>query len=91
MAQLVKLIDKLPLPPVPSNLTIGREINRGAWGVVHEGRLGGQPVAVKKVHQLLMDAEGGENTLRSFFEECERLKAIEHPHVIGECFTSMHN
>ena len=85
MAQLAKLIDKLPLPRIPPSLKIGREIDRGAWGVVYEGKLSGELVAVKKIHQLLKDAEGGDDTLRSFFEECERLKAVDHPHVISEC------
>ena len=84
MSQLAKLIDKLPLPRIPPSLKIGREIDKGAWGVVYEGKLSGEPVAVKKVHKLLMDAENGGCTLESFFEECEKLKAIEHPHVISE-------
>ena len=88
MSQLAKLIDKLPLPRIPKTLKIGREIDRGAWGVVYEGKLDGQPVAVKKIHQLLKDAGGGDDTLTSFFEECEKLKAVDHPHVISECRSS---
>ena len=84
MAQLVRLIERLPLPFVPPNLKIGREIDRGAWGAVHEGEFDGELVAVKKVHQLLKDAEEGDNTVRSFCQECERLKTIKHDHVIGE-------
>ena len=84
MAQLWKLIDNLPLTPKPSNLKIGRELNRGAYGVVHEGTIDEQQVAVKGVHKLLLEAEGGENALRSFCDECERLKTLDHPHVISE-------
>ena len=84
MAQLRILIEMLPLPIVPPNLKIGDEIDRGAWGAVHKGELDGELVAVKNVHQLLKDAEGGENTVRSFFDECERLRTINHKHVISE-------
>ena len=84
MAQLGKLIERLPLTTKPTNLRIGRELNRGAYGIVHEGTFAGQQVAVKGVHKLLMEAEGGENALRSFCQECEKLKELEHPHVISE-------
>ena len=83
MAQpLAKLIEQLP--SVPSKLKIGREIDRGAWGTVYEGKLSGQPVAVKKVHQLLAEGAEGEMALRSFFEECKRMKDLDHPNVISE-------
>ena len=86
MAQLAlgELIERLPYPIVPSNLKIGREIDRGAWGTVHEGQLGGRPVAVKRVHKLLHEAENGARALCSFYRECERLKELDHPHVISE-------
>ena len=84
MAQVGKLIERLPLPIVPPNLKIGHEIGSGAWGMVHEGELDGKPVAVKKIHRVLKDADHGDNAVRTFFEECERLKTISHPHVISE-------
>ena len=92
MAHLRKVIEKLPLAIKPPNLTIGRELNRGAYGVVHEGVFAGQQVAVKAIHKLLLEAEGGENALRSFCEECEKLKELDHPHVISEwqLFTGTH-
>ena len=85
MAQLVSLVERLPLPTRPFNLRIGSEIDRGAWGAVHEGCLDRQLVAVKRIHQLLREAHGGVNVFRSFCGECERLKALDHPHVISEC------
>lgn len=60
------------------------ELNRGSFGVVYEGVFAAQQVAVKGVHKLLLEAEGGENALHSFCEECKRLKNVEHPHVISE-------
>ena len=71
MAQPVRLIAKLP--SVPPSLKIGDEIDRGAWGAVLEGELNCKPVAVKKLHQLLKDAQHGDNAVRSFIEECGRL------------------
>ena len=84
MAQLKKTLDGLHLPIKPPNLMIEDELNRGAFGVVYEGVLAGQQVAVKGVHKLLLEAEGGENALHSFCEECKRIKNVEHPHVISE-------
>ena len=70
-------------PPKPDTLTIEREINRGAWGTVYEGELNGQPVAVKKVHKLLLEAQGtDENVLRSFHRECQLLEKANHPNIV---------
>lgn len=91
MAQLVKLIERLPLPIVPPKLKIGREIDRGAWGAVHEGELNGELVAVKKVHQLLKDSKDGGNAVHRFFDECERLHDLDHPHVISEYVSIAHD
>ena len=51
---------------------------------MYEGQLDGEPVVVKTVRQLLKNAEHGDNAVRIFFDECERLKGLDHPHVIGE-------
>ena len=92
MAHLRKVIERLPLAIKPANLKIGRELNRGAYGVVHEGVFAGQKVAVKGIHKLLLEADGGENPLHGFCEECERLEELDHPHVISErqLFTGTH-
>ena len=80
----MKLIERLP--SIPHKLKIGREIDRGAWGVVYEGKFDGQQVAVKKMHQMLVEGSGdSETALRSFFEECKRLRDLDHPNVISEC------
>lgn len=84
MAQLVRSVEEFPLPIRPPSLRIGRELDRGAWGVVHEGEFDGQSVAVKKIHQLLKDSHRGVDALRSFCGECERLRTLDHPHVISE-------
>ena len=83
MSQLVRSVERLSLPARPLSLRIGRELDRGAWGAVHEGDLDGESVAVKKIHELLKDAPGS-YVFESFSEECERLRTLFHPHVIGE-------
>ena len=84
MAQLMRLIEGFPLRTVPPNLKICGLIDRGAYGTVHEGELDGESVAVKNIHVKLKDDEGGDNTVRTFFDECERLRTINHDHVISE-------
>ena len=74
--------------PVPPSLKIGSEINRGAYGTVHEGELDGRPVAVKKIHRLLLEAasrerETWEEVVRDFEKECRLLEGLKHPHIIG--------
>ena len=76
----------LTFPDKPRNLTIGAELNRGAWGAVYNGELEGHPVAVKRIHELLQG--GGEEERRKLFEdfreECKKLRSLIHPHVVGK-------
>ena len=72
--------------PRPDKLTVGDEISRGAFGVVYRGTLGTRPVAVKKIHQLLLDCakesrEDLEEILR-FRDECELMEAAQHANVV---------
>ena len=75
------------LAPRPDRLRIGPEISRGAYGMVHSGTLGVRPVAVKKIHQLLLDyasesEEAIESVLEGFRLECELLQAAKHANVV---------
>ena len=75
-------VDSL-FPPKPDTLTIGREINRCAWGTVYEGELNNQTVTVKKVHKLLLGGEGtDESLIRSFHRECQLLEKANHPNIV---------
>ena len=70
-------------PPKPATLTIGREVNRGAWGNVFEGELNGQSVTLKKVCKLFLEAEETEESLiRCFHRECQVLEKANHPNIV---------
>ena len=73
--------------PRPEALKVGDEISRGAYGVVYRGTLGGRPVAIKKIHQLLLDCakerrEELERILKGFRDECELMEAAKHANVV---------
>ena len=73
--------------PRPDALQIGPEISRGAYGVVFQGRLGARPVAIKKIHEMLVeyarDTRGDLATvLADFRRECELMEAARHANVV---------
>ena len=73
--------------PRPDSLTVGDEISRGAYGAVYRGRLGRRPVAIKKIHQLLLDCakegrEVSEGILKRFRDECQLMEAAKHENVV---------
>ena len=72
-------------PPKPPSLKIGKYINRGAYGTVHEGELNGRPVAVKKLHQVLQEASHNQRATAlfdNFKKECSLLEKAYHVHVV---------
>ena len=72
--------------PKPPSLEIGKELGRGAYAVLHSGRLDGKEVAVKRIHGVFLEAarEQGdlEEMLGDFRRECELLQKVDHPHVV---------
>ena len=72
--------------PKPPSLKIREEISRGAYGSVHCGELDGRPVAVKRIHRLLLEAARGqgdfEQVMTDFKRECQLLEKLHHPHVV---------
>ena len=53
--------------------------------MVYAGVSDGRPVAVKTIHDTLVEGvEGGHITVHNFCKECDRLKALEHNHVNSE-------
>ena len=53
---------------------------------MHCGELDGRPVAVKRIHRLLLEAarEQGdfEQVMTDFKRECQLLETLDHPHVV---------
>ena len=50
----------------------GISLGRGAYGEVLEMKMNGERVAVKKIHEMFVGAEGWEANLLKFEEECVR-------------------
>ena len=73
--------------PRPSSLQIGKEISRGAYGSVHFGELDGRPVAVKRIHRLLLEAATDQGdidqVLTDFKRECQLLEKMNHPNLVA--------
>ena len=57
---------------IPALEDTGVSLGRGAYGEVVEMRLKGEKVAVKKIHQIFLGAEGWETALAQFESECVR-------------------
>ena len=73
--------------PRPGALRIGPEISRGAYGVVFQGRLGPRPVAIKKIHGVLVEYAKDTRrdlatVLMDFRRECELMEAARHANVV---------
>ena len=68
-------------------LRVEEPISRGSYGEVFKGTLGARPVAIKKIHQILLDAavdqeQDLETILLAFRRECEILKSAKDPHIV---------
>ena len=69
------------------SVKIGEEIGRGAYGTVHKGTYQGKPVAIKRIHQLLLEnaryhRSDYDHVQQEFIRECDLLASLEHPHVV---------
>ena len=88
MAALIKYNLSKYFRPAPRSLRIGQEISRGTYGTVHLGQLDRQPVAVKKIHNILFEAaresdKSFDKVVTKFENECQLLEELKHPHVVG--------
>ena len=69
------------------SVKIGEEIGKGAYGTVHKGTYQGKPVAIKRIHQLLLEnarynRSDYDHVQQEFIHECDLLASLEHPHVV---------
>ena len=65
------------------SVKIGGGIGRGAYGTVHRGTYQGRPVAIKRIHRLLLEqAADFDRMQQEFFRECEILSSLMHPHIV---------
>ena len=82
------IIDKVP--------TVGRDsvvfdpvrnvIGRGAYATVYKGTQGSRPVAIKKIHEILIEGAGSDGNLETlllnFKREADILQTAKHPHIV---------
>ena len=94
MAQQVNLRD---IPELQTFLLTnvqptGREIGVGAYATVYEVELPGATCAAKVVHDAHLRGTSADEfrfVAAKFVEECERMSALRHPHIVqflGICF-----
>ena len=72
---------------VHNALKVGEVISKGSYGEVSHGTLGTRPVAVKKIHQILLDAAAKNDQdmaamMLAFRRECEILESAENPYIV---------
>ena len=76
----------MAVPKSDTKLTIGGEIGRGAYCTVYEGELNEKPVAVKRLHPLLLNAEApyskGIMLSQQFLQSAHLLKQLSYPHIV---------
>ena len=86
-SSLIMELEKLGYLPKPKGLVIEEEIGRGAYCTVNRGTLDGKPVAVKKLHKLLLEVASQEPSImmdmnRRFIQE-RNLLSSDHPGIVN--------
>lgn len=62
------------------NLKIGRVVKTGSLGVVCEGELNGEAVAVRKIYPAIW--QGHDRIVSQIIEEARLMKQLSHPHIV---------
>ena len=72
-------LKKLGYRPKPRGLVIEREIGRGGYGSVYRGTLDGKPVAVKKLHRVLLEPA---TDMNRGLVQVYKLLSSDHPGIV---------
>ena len=86
-SSLIMELEKLGFLPKPKGLVIEGEIGRGAYCTVHKGTLDGKPVAVKRIHKILLEAASQEPSymidMKRRFVQARNLLSSDHPGFVN--------
>ena len=70
---------------VIKDITLGKEIGRGANGRILEGKWAGITVAVKEIHSIFINEVTEpefQSFKRTFLRECEQSSQLHHPNIV---------
>lgn len=70
---------------ITKNLEVGKEIAKGAYGKIVEGKWEGLSVAIKVLHPILYQQANEQETItqvKKFLAECERLSMLRHLNIV---------
>ena len=65
-----------------ANYELKTEIGCGSYGRVYEAMLDNKPVAVKMLHESLLDSKDSKLIVDKFRKECELLQLLNHKNVV---------
>ena len=68
-----------------NNIQLGRQIGRGANGMILEAKWEGAVVAVKQIHSIFVNEVSEQEFQvfkRSFLRECEQSSRLRHPNIV---------
>ena len=77
---LIMELEKLGYLPKPKGLVIEGEIARGAYCTVHRGTLDGKPVAVKRIHNILLEPA---SDIKRRLVQARNLLSSDHPGFVN--------
>lgn len=73
------------------SIVVGRTLGVGSFGTVVELDIGGTRYAGKRIHDILLyaDGQGVYNVVAKYIEECRLMSEVKHPNIVqfmGLCF-----